>query len=331
MQGWDGTRRPVSVKQVAAPIRFTIDRSLPVRVGVQLRGQIEYAVAVGDLKPGQQLPTVRELSEELGLSPVTVSNVYRDLKAKGILESKVGSGTFVSPGIGLEPADAVAQADLQRAIDRLLQVGRSNGISPAAIVERLQATLAAATSRVVRALFVGVFTPATQFYAATIERELGPRGTVDACTFDDLAADPAAIDLGSYDVLLTIVYRVPELERLAAKRVPVKAARFIPSDQTRLMLSQLRPGSQVAVVATYSDYLATLKSMVISYAPHVEVVAGYLLAEFEPQQLVAGVDVVVYATGSDDVAQLVPTNVRAFEYRHAPDVGFAVRVVLGGE
>lgn len=321
----------MSVKQPAAPPRFALDRSLPVRVGVQLRGQIEYAVAVGDLKPGQQLPTVRELSEALGLSPVTVSNVYRDLKAKGMLDSKVGSGTFVSTGSGPEPADAVAQAELQRAIDRLLQVGRVNGISPTAIVERLQATLAASTNRVVRALLVGVFTHATRFYAATIERELGPRGTVDACTFDDLAADPGAVDLGSYDVLLTIVYRVPELEQLAAGRVPVKAARFIPSDQTRLMLSQLRPSSKVAVVATYSDYLATLKSMVISYAPHVEVVAGYLLEEFEAEKLVAGVDVLVYATGSDDVAQMVAGSVRAFEYRHAPDVEFAVRAVLGGE
>src|SRR5690606_40512257 len=103
MQGWDGTRRPVSVKQVAAPIRFTLDRSLPVRVGVQLRGQIEYAVAVGDLKPGQRLPTVRELSEALGLSPVTVSNVYRDLKAMGILDSKVGIDTIVSSGRDLVP------------------------------------------------------------------------------------------------------------------------------------------------------------------------------------------------------------------------------------
>src|SRR5690606_39338160 len=133
------------------------------------------------------------------LTSVSVTHVYHALTDNGILESHVGSGTFVSPGSGLEPDDAVAQADMKRAIDRLLQVGRSNGISPAAIVERLQATLAAATSRVVRALFVRVFTPATQFYAATIERELGPSGTVDACTFDDLAADPAAIVLGSYD------------------------------------------------------------------------------------------------------------------------------------
>ena len=319
----------MSVQQPAAPRLFTLDRSLPVRVGVQLRGQIEYAVAVGDLKPGQRLPTVRELSEALGLSPVTVSNVYRDLKAKGILDSKVGSGTFVGAGSDMEPGDAVAQAELQSAVDRLIQVGRSHGVSPAAIVERLQATLAASTNRVVQALFVGVFPEATRFYAASIERELGPRGTVDARTFDELTSGAGAIDLGSYDVLLTIAYRVPDLERLAAGRVPVKAARFFPSDQTRLMLSQLRPSSKVAVVATYSDYLATLKSMVISYAPHVEVVAGYLLEEFEAEKLVAGVDVLVYATGSDAVAELVPGNVRAFEYRHAPDDGFAVRVLLG--
>ncbi len=56
-------------------MRFDLDRSLPIPVGVQLRGQIEYGVACGDIARGGQLPSVRELSSALGVAPATVSQV----------------------------------------------------------------------------------------------------------------------------------------------------------------------------------------------------------------------------------------------------------------
>lgn len=310
-------------------MRFNLDRSLPVPVGAQLRGQIEYSVAVGDLKPGQRLPTVRELADSLGVSPVTVSNVYRCLQAKGIVTSTVGRGTFVNAITGLEPGRGGAQAEVQRAIDQLIRVGQAHGLTTADLVERLQATLAVAAERSVRALLVGIFPTATQAYAESIEPLLGPGSKVDATTFDEIEKQASDFDPTGYDVLLTIVYLVPQLERLAAGRVPVKAVKFIPSEQTRLMLSQLRPTDRVAVVATYAEYLTALKSTVMSYAPHVEVVASHLLAEFDPRSLVGNVDVLVYATGSESVLPRLPSGTRSFEYRHVPDPRFAVDAVLG--
>lgn len=310
-------------------MKFNLDRSLTVPVGAQLRGQIEYSVAVGDLRPGQRLPTVRDLADSLGVSPVTVSNVYRDLQHKGIVTSTVGRGTFVNAITGLEPGQVGAQAEVQRAVDQLIRVGQMHGLSTADLVERLQATVAVVADRSVRALLVGIFPAATRAYAESIEQFLGPGGKVDAITFDEIESDEAGFEPTGYDVLLTIVYLVPKLERLVAGRVPVKAIKFLPSEQTRLMLSQLQPTDRVAVVATYPEYLAALKSTVMSFAPHVDVVASHLLDEFDPKTLVGNVDVLVYATGSDGVLPRLPSGVRSFEYRHEPDPRYTVDAVLG--
>ena len=58
-------------------VKIRIDRDLPVSLSQQLRGQIEYGIVCGEIPPGTQLPSVRELAGELGIGTVTVSQVYR--------------------------------------------------------------------------------------------------------------------------------------------------------------------------------------------------------------------------------------------------------------
>ena len=77
-------------------MKLSVDRDLPVPLGVQLRGLIEYGIACGELSPGARLPSVRELADELGVAPMTVSQVYRELKDGGLIEARSGLGTFVT-------------------------------------------------------------------------------------------------------------------------------------------------------------------------------------------------------------------------------------------
>ena len=76
-------------------MHFYLDRSLPIPVGVQLRGQIEYGIACGEIERGGQLPSVRELSSTLGIAPATVSQVYKELLQEGLIETLAGKGTYV--------------------------------------------------------------------------------------------------------------------------------------------------------------------------------------------------------------------------------------------
>jgi len=65
----------------------------------QVVNQIKYLVASGRLKQGDRLLPVRKLAEQLIVNPNTVARAYRELEAEGVVESRRGSGVFVSEGI----------------------------------------------------------------------------------------------------------------------------------------------------------------------------------------------------------------------------------------
>ena len=77
----------------------SIDINSSVAVYVQIENHVQFAISAGDLKPGDQLPSVRELSERLGVNPNTVAKAYRDLEVMGLLYTRRGMGVFVNKGI----------------------------------------------------------------------------------------------------------------------------------------------------------------------------------------------------------------------------------------
>ena len=66
---------------------------------VQVVSQVKFLVASGRMEPGQQLPPVRKLAEQLMLNPNTIARAYRELEAEGVVTSKRGSGVFVASGV----------------------------------------------------------------------------------------------------------------------------------------------------------------------------------------------------------------------------------------
>ncbi|HUG68824.1 MAG TPA: GntR family transcriptional regulator [Pirellulaceae bacterium] len=65
----------------------------------QVVNQIKYLVASGRLRQGEQLLPVRKLAEQLIVNPNTVARAYRELETAGVVESRRGSGVFVSEGV----------------------------------------------------------------------------------------------------------------------------------------------------------------------------------------------------------------------------------------
>lgn len=62
----------------------------------QVVSQIRLLVATGRLEPGEQLPPVRKLAEQLLINPNTVARAYRELEAEGVVSARRGAGVFVS-------------------------------------------------------------------------------------------------------------------------------------------------------------------------------------------------------------------------------------------
>lgn len=77
-------------------IEFRIDRRAGVAAYMQIVQQARQAVLLGRLVVGDQLPTAREVVAATGINPNTVLRAYRQLDAEGIVETRPGSGTFVT-------------------------------------------------------------------------------------------------------------------------------------------------------------------------------------------------------------------------------------------
>ncbi len=76
-----------------------IDINSSVAVYVQIENHVQFAIAAGKMKAGDQLPSVRELSERLDVNPNTVAKAYRDLEVMGFLYTRRGMGVFINSGI----------------------------------------------------------------------------------------------------------------------------------------------------------------------------------------------------------------------------------------
>lgn len=77
-------------------LSFRLDLSSGVPVYRQLIDQILGGIASGTLRPGERLPTVRQVAVDLAINPNTVMRAYKELEIRGVLTTQQGTGTFIS-------------------------------------------------------------------------------------------------------------------------------------------------------------------------------------------------------------------------------------------
>jgi len=100
----------------------------------QVTDQIKDAIASGELKPNERLPSVRELSEALHVSAITIKRAYQDLETDGYILTRAGLGSFVAS----VERDALRERKLSELREELRRLVRSSarfGISAGDIVE----------------------------------------------------------------------------------------------------------------------------------------------------------------------------------------------------
>ena len=93
--GGDGSAAPSGRAAAASPIEFRLDAASGVPTYLQLVHQVEHALRLGYLKPGDQLPKVRDVVAALAINPNTVLKAYKELEIKGLAAGRPGQGTFV--------------------------------------------------------------------------------------------------------------------------------------------------------------------------------------------------------------------------------------------
>jgi GntR family transcriptional regulator len=90
-----GGSRPDRQGGSGSPIEFRLDAASGVPTYLQLVQQVEHALRLGYLKPGDQLPKVRDVVASLTINPNTVLKAYKELETKGLAAGRPGQGTFV--------------------------------------------------------------------------------------------------------------------------------------------------------------------------------------------------------------------------------------------
>jgi GntR family transcriptional regulator len=106
-------------------IEFHLETRSGVPTYLQLAQQVRQAVRLGLLRPGDQLPTVKEVVGQLAINPNTVLKAYRELEHDGVAEGRRGVGTFVREQAAPLPADEVKElrGSLQRWVNRARAAG----------------------------------------------------------------------------------------------------------------------------------------------------------------------------------------------------------------
>ena len=319
--------------QAARPFRFHLDRTLGIPVGVQLRGQIEYGVACGEIERGSRLPSVRDLAQELGVAHMTVVQVYKELLALGLIVTQPGRGTFVA---GAPTAGSIDLEPLRHLMTETLAKAAQAGYTQRQVSEVLNVLLSrgdrvAGRGTGVEVLLVGLFLDATSAYAQTLQDALtandrGVGDRVQAVTLEELRHGLGVEQARRADVVLALAHRLLETQKLlpGVEIVPVN---FIPSEATRQALAALGPLTRLTVVATFEEFLPTFLAGVKRFAPLVSELRATHVHSAELQPLIDWCDVVVYATGSDLVAE-VAGSTPSFEYRHTIDPRDIERLVI---
>ncbi len=86
---------PATAGEPGSPIEFRLDPASGVPTYLQLVQQVEHALRLGYLQPGDQLPKVRDVVASLAINPNTVLKSYRELEIKGLTTGLPGRGTFI--------------------------------------------------------------------------------------------------------------------------------------------------------------------------------------------------------------------------------------------
>lgn len=201
--------------------RLRIDRRSAIPIYVQLKAQLEYAIATGRVVTGTRLLSVRALAERLSVASLTVRQAYDELERQGLVVTRQGAGSYASA----PPASGTAAAwdpSVLSGVDHLLEEAASRGVPISAVVRAMRHRFALVERGPVVG-FVGVRSSAER-YASELGHALpGVARPVHALAIEDVRAAESLDDvLGAITHVVSLTFHHREIETLLGSR-PVRA------------------------------------------------------------------------------------------------------------
>jgi GntR family transcriptional regulator len=235
--------------RIAPPSGLRVNRKSAVPVHVQLTTQIRHLISTGALKPGMQLPTVRQLAGFLRINPNTVARALTDLERDGYVDGQQGRGTFVADR---PTREGRAARSLERLVGESLDRARRLGFTQDEFLAAIGSSAPAGRGSTLvtrRALLVECNHAELARYRDDLETELPLK--VDRVLVEEfearVARDPAF--LKGYRVVITTFFHIHEVRRVMPPDAPPSVALLAEASiRTLLRLTELPEGTIVGLV-----------------------------------------------------------------------------------
>jgi GntR family transcriptional regulator len=117
------------------PLHLHVNFTNGLPVYMQIVDQVRRAVAIGVLKPGERLPTVKQIAEDLVVNPATVSRSLRELEHLKIIQSLPGRGAFVRADAASGAATSGARDVVSASMEATIREARAFGVDESELCE----------------------------------------------------------------------------------------------------------------------------------------------------------------------------------------------------
>jgi DNA-binding transcriptional regulator YhcF (GntR family) len=231
-------------------MRFWLAKSSEVPVREQIVTQVTLGVLSSDLKPGDRLPSVRDMSRRWRVHANTVSSAYQQLVEEGWLERRRGSGVYVR---ARRERNSSPEHELDRQIGELFAQARRIGVSAVALRQRLGQWLSAQPPE--RFVVVEPDVHLREIVVAELREALDfpvtGCGLID-CRLPETLAGAIAVALPSK--VAEVKERLPpgcELVEAQVASIPVSLAKWLPNARDAL----------VGVASSWPDFLHSARTM----------------------------------------------------------------------
>jgi GntR family transcriptional regulator len=120
---------------------FELDFRSHIHIYVQIVERVKHLIATEVLKPGDQLPTVRQLAADLRVNFNTIARAYRMLDEAGVISTQQGRGTYVLEPLPPQRATRLRKAALEEITKTFFQEAERMGFEPGEVVDAYEAMI----------------------------------------------------------------------------------------------------------------------------------------------------------------------------------------------
>jgi GntR family transcriptional regulator len=116
--------------------RIVISQTDPRPLYQQVKEQFLHQIAVGELKPGDEIPSIRALAAEIQVSVITIKRAYFELELEGVIQTRQGRGSFVAENVKL--GDTLKEQELEQHLQAAVRVATLLNLTEDELGERLR-------------------------------------------------------------------------------------------------------------------------------------------------------------------------------------------------